>query len=349
MAFCPRVSLPSTRVCPASSRSPAPCVGYLEEPSVSPCRGPFPRLALWPKRTGHHFEILTNVDGTEQTFQSLLGTHPPPVPTTITGQLRGAGWWGRGWGWGAGLQGLPSHGLRNSWDEFPRKRLLIGLLPHAQLSGAGAVWEWVSRWKGLMMNVGEQNHHSAGEGELWAVTLRFSPASGAPCLALLWARDPLSWCLADVVSSNFWNQKKIFLIIFIYLLLIFDCAGSSFLLGFLSSCGKQGAPLSWCVRASRCDDFSCWGARGSRPRGLNNFSSWALECRLSSGGPRTYLLCGHLRCLPGPGVEPVSSTLAGGFFTTEPPGKCLKAKFQSAKTSTKSIFPLPLPYFPFIG
>ena len=25
--------------------------------------------------------------------------------------------------------------------------------------------------------------------------------------------------------------------------------------------------------------------------------------------------------LPGPGVEPVSSALAGGFFTTEPPGK----------------------------
>ena len=25
--------------------------------------------------------------------------------------------------------------------------------------------------------------------------------------------------------------------------------------------------------------------------------------------------------LPGPGIEPVSSALAGGFFTTEPPGK----------------------------
>ena len=26
--------------------------------------------------------------------------------------------------------------------------------------------------------------------------------------------------------------------------------------------------------------------------------------------------------LPGPGFEPVSPALAGGFFTTEPPGKC---------------------------
>ena len=27
--------------------------------------------------------------------------------------------------------------------------------------------------------------------------------------------------------------------------------------------------------------------------------------------------------LPGSGIEPVSPTLAGGFFTTEPPGKLL--------------------------
>ena len=27
--------------------------------------------------------------------------------------------------------------------------------------------------------------------------------------------------------------------------------------------------------------------------------------------------------LPGPGIKPVSPALAGGFFTTEPPGKPL--------------------------
>ena len=27
--------------------------------------------------------------------------------------------------------------------------------------------------------------------------------------------------------------------------------------------------------------------------------------------------------LPGPGIKPVSPALAGGFFTTEPPGKLL--------------------------
>ena len=34
------------------------------------------------------------------------------------------------------------------------------------------------------------------------------------------------------------------------------------------------------------------------------------------------LFCG-MRDLPGPGIEPVSPALAGGFFTTEPPGKSL--------------------------
>ena len=30
---------------------------------------------------------------------------------------------------------------------------------------------------------------------------------------------------------------------------------------------------------------------------------------------------GFMGDLPGPGTEPVSPALAGGFFTTEPPGK----------------------------
>ena len=33
--------------------------------------------------------------------------------------------------------------------------------------------------------------------------------------------------------------------------------------------------------------------------------------------------------LPGPGTEPVSPELAGGFFTTEPPGKPLSTLLDS--------------------
>ena len=50
-------------------------------------------------------------------------------------------------------------------------------------------------------------------------------------------------------------------------------------------------------------------------------------CRLSSCGAQVLLLRG-MWDLPGPGIEPVSPALAGGFLTTVPPGKpsCLFLK-----------------------
>ena len=62
---------------------------------------------------------------------------------------------------------------------------------------------------------------------------------------------------------------------------------------------------------------------GSRCVGFSSCSSQALECRLSSFGARAYLLRG-IWDLPGPGLEPVSPALAGGFLTTAPPGKSKK-------------------------
>ena len=55
-------------------------------------------------------------------------------------------------------------------------------------------------------------------------------------------------------------------------------------------------------------------------RGLSSCGSQALESRLSSCGARAYLLCSMWN-LPGPGIEPVSPALAGGFLTTVPSGK----------------------------
>ena len=46
----------------------------------------------------------------------------------------------------------------------------------------------------------------------------------------------------------------------------------------------------------------------------------ALEHRLNSCGSQAQLLRG-MWDLPGSGIELVSLALAGGFFTTEPPGK----------------------------
>ena len=45
-----------------------------------------------------------------------------------------------------------------------------------------------------------------------------------------------------------------------------------------------------------------------------------LEHRLNSRGPQAYSLHSMWN-LPRPGIEPASPTLAGGFFTTETPGK----------------------------
>ena len=56
--------------------------------------------------------------------------------------------------------------------------------------------------------------------------------------------------------------------------------------------------------------------------GLSSCASWALEHRLSSCGTRASLLHG-MWDLPGPGLEPMSPALAGGFLTTVPPGKSL--------------------------
>ena len=80
--------------------------------------------------------------------------------------------------------------------------------------------------------------------------------------------------------------------------------------GGYSSLPCAGFSLQW-LRLLR--------STGSRCAGFSSCGSRALECRLSSCGPRAWLLCGTWD-LPGPGLEPVSPELAGGFLTTGPPG-----------------------------
>ena len=111
----------------------------------------------------------------------------------------------------------------------------------------------------------------------------------------------------------------------------------------VSSCGEWGL-LFVVVRglliavASRCGAraLGAW-ASVVVAHGLSSCGLWALEHRLSSCGTRAQLLRG-MWDLPGPGLEPVSPALAGGFLTTEPPGKplpgflrqCLSAIFQDS-------------------
>ena len=89
-------------------------------------------------------------------------------------------------------------------------------------------------------------------------------------------------------------------------------------MGFILRCG---------VWASHCDGFSCCGAQALGrwasvvvACGLSSCGLWAPKHRLSSCVTRALLLRG-MWSLPGPGLEPVSPALAGGFLTTAPPGK----------------------------
>ena len=93
------------------------------------------------------------------------------------------------------------------------------------------------------------------------------------------------------------------------------CMGSSLVVagrgGLLYGCGAQ---------ASYCSDFSWCGAPALGRTGFSQCSSWDLEYRLNTCGTQTPLL-GATWDLPRSGIEPVSPALAGGCFTTEPPGK----------------------------
>ena len=89
--------------------------------------------------------------------------------------------------------------------------------------------------------------------------------------------------------------------------------------------------LHWCswafsscgVQASHCSGFSCCRIRALGCAGFRSCIAWAGEHRPSSYGPWADLpvACGLL--VPGPGVEPLSPTLAGRLLTTGPPGKSL--------------------------
>ena len=77
-----------------------------------------------------------------------------------------------------------------------------------------------------------------------------------------------------------------------------------------------GYSLLWCV------GFSLWWLLLLRTMGSRRVGSVVAVHGLSSCGTRASLLRG-MWDLPGPGLEPVSPALAGGFLTTAPPGKSL--------------------------
>ena len=110
------------------------------------------------------------------------------------------------------------------------------------------------------------------------------------------------------------------------LIFILDCAGSLLLHRLFSSCSEQGQSLTgfllqWLLLLQSSGCVACGLQQ------LQLMGSVVTAHRLQSTG--SVVVGPGLSCSKACGIfrseiEPVSPALAGGFFTTEPPGKPLK-------------------------
>ena len=138
----------------------------------------------------------------------------------------------------------------------------------------------------------------------------------------------------DITPNNFLNLFKLFI-------LLFDCGGSSLLhAGFLYSQWVGGYSLVVVHR------LLIAVASLVTEHGLQACKWVAAAWRLSSCGVWASLLCSMWN-LPGPGFEPVSPALTGGFLSTALPGKSPKHSFLSSlPCSSLSCSPLSLSWGP---
>ena len=115
----------------------------------------------------------------------------------------------------------------------------------------------------------------------------------------------------EVPDGDRSRESPFCLFFFFNVFMYFYCAESSLLSRLFFSCR---------VWASQSGDFSCCGARALGHPGFSSCSPQALEPRPSHCGTEASLF----RTVwdpPGSGIKSTSPVMAGGFFTTEPPGK----------------------------
>ena len=120
--------------------------------------------------------------------------------------------------------------------------------------------------------------------------------------------------VSQAAVEDFWgalaftnHQETAGLQDFIFIYLFWVTLGLHCLVWAFSSWGKRGLLFSCGARASHCSGFSCCRAQ-------------AREHQPSSCGTRA-LLRWSVWNLPGPGIKPMSPTLAGRLSTTGPEGK----------------------------
>ena len=103
---------------------------------------------------------------------------------------------------------------------------------------------------------------------------------------------------------------KFYLYLFLAVLGLRCCAG-------LSLASERRATLEW-----QGMGLSSPGLLLSRAPALGHVAFGSRAHRLRNCGAWAQLPC-HMWDPPRPGIEPLSLELAGGFFTTEPPGEAL--------------------------
>ena len=91
---------------------------------------------------------------------------------------------------------------------------------------------------------------------------------------------------------------------------------------FVATLGLSLVAASGGYSSLQCMGFSLRWLLLLQSTGCRHAGSVVVACRLSSCGAWASLLRG-MWDPPGPGLEPVSPALAGGFLTTVPPGKPL--------------------------
>ena len=105
---------------------------------------------------------------------------------------------------------------------------------------------------------------------------------------------------------------------------------------FIAARGLSLVAVSGGYSSLRCAGFSLWWLLLLQSMGSSSCGTRAPERRLSSCGARAELLHG-VWDLPGPGLEPVSPALTGGFLTTAPPGKPHIFLFLTLRYSSKNL------------
>ena len=146
------------------------------------------------------------------------------------------------------------------------------------------------------------------------------------------------------LTQGFFKKNK-FIYLFIFGCIVFSLLRADFSVvvasGGYSSLWCTGFSLQWLLIAEH-------GLYVHRLQQLWHVGSVVVAHGLSSCGTRASLLHG-MWDLPGPGLEPVSPALAGGFSTTVPPGKSLTQGFYTWSSLCLETHPAPTFYLQYVS